>query len=41
VASVRYTKGIFWGGLLVETFGGKSEDFSEKGLRQKDASALS
>jgi len=37
VASVRSTKGIFWGGLLVETFGGASEDLSEKGLRQEDA----
>jgi len=37
VASVRYTKGIFWGGLLVETFGGASEDLSEKGLHQEDA----
>ena len=37
VASVRYTNGIFWGGLLVETFGGASEDLSEKGLRQEDA----
>ena len=37
VASVRYTKGIIWGGLLVETFGGASEDLAEKGLRQEDA----
>ena len=37
VASVRYTKGIIWGGLLIETFGGASEDLSEKGLRQEDA----
>lgn len=37
VASVRYTKGIIWGGLLVETFGGASEDLSEKGLHQDDA----
>ena len=37
VASVRYTKGIIWGGILVETFGGASEDFKEKGLRQNDA----
>jgi len=40
VASVRYTKGIIWGGLLVETFGGASEDLSEKGLRQEDASNM-
>jgi len=40
VASVRYTKGIFWGGLLVETFGGASEDISEKGLRQEDAKMM-
>ena len=37
VASVRYTKGVFWGGILVETFGGSAEDISEKGLRQTDA----
>jgi len=37
VASVRYTKGVFWGGLLVETFGGSTEDISERGLRQEDA----
>jgi len=37
VASVRYTKGIFWGGILVETFGGSAEDISETGLRQHDA----
>ena len=37
VASVRHTKGVFWGGLLVETFGGAAEDLSEKGLRQEDA----
>jgi len=37
VASVRYTKGVFWGGILVETFGGSAEDISEKGLRQRDA----
>ena len=41
VASVRYTKGVFWGGLLVETFGGASEDLSEKGLRQADAKNMS
>jgi len=37
VASVRYTKGIIWGGLLVETFGGATEDLAERGLRQEDA----
>lgn len=37
VASVRYTKGIIWADLLVETFGGASEDITEKGLRQSDA----
>ena len=37
IASVRYTKGVFWGGLLIETFGGASEDLSEKGLRQGEA----
>lgn len=37
VASVRYTKGVFWGGILVETFGGSAEDIAERGLRQVDA----
>ena len=40
VASVRYTKGVIWGGLLVETFGGAAEDLSEKGLRQEDARTM-
>ncbi|MHC4247695.1 MAG: zinc ribbon domain-containing protein, partial [Planctomycetota bacterium] len=37
VASVRYTKGIIWGALLIETFGGASEDLTQRGLRQADA----
>ncbi len=37
VASVRYTQGIIWAALLVETFGGASEDLVEKGFRQEDA----
>ena len=37
VASVRYTKGVIWGALLVETFGGASQDLTEKGLQQGDA----
>ena len=37
VASVRHTKGVFWGALLVETFGGASEDLSEGGLKLEDA----
>ncbi len=41
VASVRYTKGVFWGGILVETFGGSAEDISEKGLKQEDAREMS
>ncbi|MBI1371718.1 MAG: hypothetical protein GC159_03015 [Phycisphaera sp.] len=40
VASVRYTKGIIWGGLLIETFGGASEDITERGLRQHEAHEL-
>jgi hypothetical protein len=40
VASVRYTKGVFWGGILVETFGGASEDLNERGLRQDDAKTM-
>ena len=31
------TKGIIWGGLLVETFGGASQDLTEKGFQQGDA----
>ena len=37
VASVRHTKGIIWGALLIETFGGASEDLTQRGLRQSDA----
>jgi len=37
VASVRYTKGVIWGGIVIETFGGKAEDLAESGLRQEDA----
>ncbi len=37
VASVRYTKGIIWGGLLIETFGGASEDMAQLGLPQEPA----
>jgi len=40
VASVRYTKGIIWGGLLIETFGGAAEDLTEKGLKQEDAKLM-
>ena len=34
VASVKYTKGVIWGGLLVETFGGATEDISQGGFDQ-------
>jgi hypothetical protein len=37
VASVQYTKGVFWGGLLVETFGGAAEDIDQKGFEQTEA----
>ncbi len=40
VASVRYTKGVIWGGILIETFGGAAEDLSEKGLQQEDARTM-
>ena len=40
VASVRYTKGIIWDGILIETFGGAAEDLSEKGLQQVDARTM-
>lgn len=37
VASIQHTKGIIWGGLLIETFGGSSEDIRQKGFNQDDA----
>lgn len=37
IASVKYTKGIFWGGLLIETFGGATEDLNLKGFDQDAA----
>ncbi len=37
VASVQYTKGIIWGGLLIETFGGATEDIRQKGFEQIEA----
>jgi len=40
VASVRYTKGVIWGGLLIETFGGAAEDLAQRGLRQEDARTM-
>jgi len=40
VASVRYTRGVIWGGILVETFGGAAEDMKEGGLPQEDAKML-
>ena len=40
IASVRYTKGIFWGGLLIETFGGAAQDFAELGFRLDDAKQM-
>lgn len=37
VASVKYTKGVIWGELLVETFGGATEDVCQKGFPQTQA----
>jgi hypothetical protein len=37
VASVKYTKGVIWGELLIETFGGAAEDINQKGFPQTDA----
>lgn len=37
VASVRYTKGVIWAELLIETFGGASEDLVAKGFHQDEA----
>lgn len=40
IASVQYTKGIFWGGLLVETYGGASDDVEQPGFDQDGAREL-
>jgi hypothetical protein len=37
VASVRYLKGVFWGGIVIETYGGSSSDLVIGGLRKKEA----
>ncbi|RJP31414.1 MAG: hypothetical protein C4527_08185 [Candidatus Omnitrophota bacterium] len=41
VASVQYTQGIIWGGILIETFGGATEDINQKGFDQADAREMS
>jgi RNA polymerase subunit RPABC4/transcription elongation factor Spt4 len=40
VASVKYTKGVVWGGIYIETFGGATEDISQNGFGQRGASQL-
>ncbi len=37
VASVKYTEGIIWGGIMIETFGGATEDISQNGFEQDEA----
>ena len=37
VASVRAVKGIFWGGIVVETYGGASGDLAISGLDNEEA----
>ncbi|MCX7015648.1 MAG: hypothetical protein NTW86_24365 [Candidatus Sumerlaeota bacterium] len=37
IASVRYQKGIFWGAVIVETFGGTTGDLVISGLSNQDA----
>lgn len=37
VASVRALQGIFWGGLVIETYGGSSADLAINGLDKEEA----
>lgn len=37
VASVRTIDGIFWGGLIIETYGGAAGDLAIGGLNKDDA----
>ena len=37
IASVRFLKGIFWGGIVIETYGGSSADLVITGLRKNEA----
>lgn len=37
VASVRALSGVFWGGLVIETYGGSAEDLAIMGLSKPDA----
>ena len=37
IASVRFLKGVFWGGIVIETFGGASGDLVITGLRKSEA----
>jgi len=40
VASVKYTKGVIWGGIYIETFGGATEDINQNGFDQIEAREL-
>jgi hypothetical protein len=40
VASVKYTKGVIWGGIYIETFGGATEDINQNGFEQNEARQL-
>lgn len=37
VASVRALQGVFWGGVIVETYGGSSADLAINGLDKEEA----
>lgn len=37
IASVRALQGVFWGGIVVETYGGSSADLAISGLDKEEA----
>jgi hypothetical protein len=37
IASVRTLRGVFWSGIVIETYGGSSSDLVITGLRKKEA----
>jgi len=41
IASVRFLKGVFWGGIAIETYGGSSGDLVITGLRKAEAQQAS
>lgn len=40
IASVRFLQGIFWGGIVIETYGGSSSDLVVTGLPKGDAKEM-